>query len=116
MLPQRPQYVSPPKPDPKSAKGLSRRKRSRMSLDDIYNAMSDIYLECNPNCAMCEGPANQTHHICRGGAGRSATLLNTDTWLPLCAVCHDKVGGMQVTTQIQMKQHYVAKRILALKT
>ena len=112
----RPPYVPPPKVDAKKAHGLSRRKRSRMTLDDIYNAMSDIYLECNPECAVCGGKANQTHHICRGDAGRAATLLNSDTWLPLCGECHEMVDGMKVARQIRHKQQYVAKRIWALKT
>jgi hypothetical protein len=112
----RPQYWPQPKVNPEG-KPLSRRNRSRMKLDDIYNCMADIYLECNPNCAMCDGSrANQVHHICRGDAGRAASLLNTDTWLGVCSDCHDELDGMKPVKQMRLKVLAVEKAILRLKT
>jgi hypothetical protein len=116
QVPQRPQYVPPPKVDAAN-KRLNRRNRSRMKLDEIYNCMADIYLECNPNCAMCDIKyATQVHHICRGDAGRAASLLNIDTWLGVCQDCHDELDGMKPVMQMRLKVQAVEKAILRLKT
>lgn len=110
----RPPYVSPPKVD-KSRKRLSRQRRDRLTTDEEYNALRDIYLEQNPACEMCGKPATEVHHIVCGTAGRAASLLNSNTWLGVCEACHRKCESLNWRTQMMQKLRSVRKTIEFLK-
>ena len=106
--------VNPPAKKPKQR--ISRQRRKRLDRDAEYNAMRDIYLEENPECFACFDDATQVHHICSGVAGRAASLLNPDTWLPCCQNCHDKLEGTELYKQIIMKKKFAGDTINRLAT
>lgn len=96
---------------------ITRQRRARMDRDAEYLALEDIYLEENPSCVNCPDYAKQVHHICRGPAGRAASLLNQDTWLGVCGdVCHAEVDALPLEDQIRMKQFQVLETINRLLT
>jgi hypothetical protein len=110
----RPQYQPPPKVA--ANKRLNRRTKPRMKLDELYNAVRDVYLEANPFCALCGHASTAVHHICSGNAGRSATLLNSDTWLPICGDCHPIIERHVKPIQAEIKCSHVRETIDRLRT
>lgn len=115
-----PDFRKPPKPEDVKVNvaRISRRKRKptdqqkrRMTADEEYNAISDIYKEQNFRCVRCgrvfdpdnvEGLEND--HIVCGTAGRSASLLNCDTWILQCHECHGKAWSVEEKAAAKLKQ------------
>jgi ferredoxin len=94
----------------------SRQKRERQCKEDEYLGLQSIYLEENPYCVLCGGPANQLHHIVKGVAGRSRSLLNTDTCIGVCSTeCHDRVDGMSWQKQVYLKQKMIRATVERLR-
>lgn len=112
-----PSLRKPPRPEdvkPKPAR-ISRQKIKRMTSTAEYNALRDIYLEQNPECAICGRASNQLHHICRG-VHRAGSLRNTDTVLAVCSIeHHDQLERMTVEQQIKLKQKMVRETIERLR-
>lgn len=90
---------SPPAEKEKKSHRLRRRTAKRRTADDEYNALRDIYLRENPDCAVCTCRAVQIHHIVRGNAGRAASLCNPLTWIGVCDNCHDLMHSTSVAYQ-----------------
>lgn len=95
---------------------LTKQRRKRLARDEEYRALAAIYLEENPQCVLCGGVATQVHHVCSGSAGRAASLLNSDTWLGVCANCHASVEGYPKRLQRLLKQDQVREAMERLRT
>jgi|GEM_PF-4651452 len=109
------QYQPTP-PAQKGRRKITRQRRKRLDRDAEYLVLRDIYLEENPVCAMCASwPSSQVHHVVRGTAGRARSLLNSDTWLGVCANCHDEVEKLTPAAQIKLKQKCVKETIERLR-
>lgn len=103
---------------PKPKRRVSRQRRERMDRDAEYLAVRDVYLESNPVCSRpgCGRAAVSVHHIVRGTAGRSRSLLNADTYLGVCSdECHDAIEKMTPDAQIKLKQRTVRATIERLR-
>ena len=81
-----------------------------------YNKLVVLYLRENPTCARCQAPATVVHHICRG-AHRAASLCNPETWLGLCADCHEwlHAGENDVITEVIIKVKHTLRTINRLR-
>lgn len=95
---------------------LTKQRRKRMSRDEEYRTLAEIYLVENPQCVLCGGVASQVHHVCSGIAGRAASLLNSDTWLGVCANCHTTIEHYPKRIQRLLKQDQVREAMERLTT
>ncbi len=103
-----------PSEQPKPAR-VTRQRRKRLNRDAEYLVLRDIYLEQNPKCVLCGKPADQVHHIVGGTAGRARSLLNSDTWLGVCGICHDIISSMSPLAQSVVKAEEVKETIKRLR-
>lgn len=104
-----------PAPAPKKRPRLTRQRRKRMNEDEVYLAIRDEWLLCNPYCARCGKQAWSIHHILRG-SNRQRALLNSDTWLGCCSdECHDAIEKLSVDNQIKLKCRQVRETIRRLR-
>jgi hypothetical protein len=92
----------------------SRQKRQRQTRDEEYLALRDMYLAENPNC-WCGYPATEVHHIVRGTAGRSRSLLNTNTFLGVCRDCHGRMEQLPWVDQVAIKQATIIQTVERLR-
>jgi hypothetical protein len=105
----------PPVPSEKPRQPISRQKRKTMDGKAVYNTLRDIWLEQNPDCAICQGPATEVHHIVSGTAGRARSLLNQNTWLSVCRPCHEQAEGAPYEIELMAKIKDVLNTIWRLR-
>jgi 5-methylcytosine-specific restriction endonuclease McrA len=108
--PDRSNFVRPERKTPR----ISRQKKQRMTKDQEYLRLRDIYLDENPACCSCGIPASEVHHICRG-VNRGRSLLNVDTWLGLCRDCHGKMDNATFEAQVRLKERAIRYTIERLR-
>ena len=72
---------------------LRRVSKKRQAMLKEYGPLRRKFLQDHSECACChEAPATQIHH--RGKPGqmkRGSNTNNTETWLAVCAPCHDRI-------------------------
>jgi uncharacterized protein YlaI len=61
-------------------------KKHRINLA-VYSDARKTYLLSNPYCEVCGCEATDIHHKAR----RGKNLNNTDTWMAICRLCHQRV-------------------------
>lgn len=91
-----------PRQQPKDNPKITRQRRERMDATAEYNAIRDNYLEQHGQCCWCMQRATEVHHI-YGGIHRADSLLDEETWLPVCQDCHRIVEGFSKRTQLYIK-------------
>lgn len=91
------QFKPDPKPEPKpkkEKKPLNKVSKKRGAQNVEYSALKRAYLKENPFCQKrldgCSGIAMDIHHT-KGGKDRSATFLDTSTWMGVCRSCHSLI-------------------------
>ena len=77
----------------KTARGLKRNKpmnrvsdKHRKELKE-YSKIRYDYFMLNHFCEVCGEAATDIHHKAR----RGKNLNNTETWMPVCRLCHIKI-------------------------
>lgn len=109
--------LPPPKAEKPKGRRVTRQRRERLNRDAEYLVLRDIYLQQNPLCVFraCGRPASEVHHVVRGTAGRSRSLLNSDTYLGVCHEHHDAIEKLTPEQQIKLKQRTVRQTIERLR-
>lgn len=116
----RPDAPPPPKPEKPKAKGLKGTRlkpvsKKRAAENRANDQIHENFMRNNPHCDCgCGNISSDRHHIC-SGAGRAASLFDTDTQLALYRCCHaldfSDLQARPIAMQVAMKWKAILRKV-----